>query len=187
MKHTFLYITLILFVLIHLSGCSSQTERHSAQLSGKNKGLETRLPKKDSNSPHYYYMLSRLNNKKSELPEAIFFLKKALDKDPESIFLKKELLNLYLALLFSHHLWPLFAIFPLPTKTKKSRKSWRRPKNPVFRPLKAVFEILASLPNCQNFWVYLFLPYDYHTKKTLKNNNFFLALCIFLHYNNYVN
>jgi tetratricopeptide (TPR) repeat protein len=94
MKHTLLYIILILLILISLSSCGSHTAKHSSQPAG----IETRLPEKDTGSPHYYYMLSQLNNKKSELPEAIYLLKKAIDKDPESIFLKKELINLYLEL-----------------------------------------------------------------------------------------
>jgi len=95
MKHTLIYTTLALSLIFICSCATSSTKKLGHQYQNNEK-LKLALGK-DSESPYYHYMLSRIHNKKNELPQAIDLLKKAIDNNPKSIFLKKEILDLYLA------------------------------------------------------------------------------------------
>ncbi len=95
MKHTFTYIIISLFILLPLFSCSTKTADQGSQPLIIDAQVNSSHQSKELASSYYYYMLSRLHNNK-ELPRAISLLKKAIDKDPSSVFLKKELLNLYL-------------------------------------------------------------------------------------------
>ncbi|MGD8513024.1 MAG: tetratricopeptide repeat protein, partial [Deltaproteobacteria bacterium] len=46
--------------------------------------------------PYYYYTRSRLMRSRGEVGGAIELLREAAERDPDSIFLKKELVQLYL-------------------------------------------------------------------------------------------
>lgn len=89
------YIWVFLTAILFLSGCVP-----GKMLTGP-KGLQGTPPKKivtdDSHlSAAYFYLESRIHDQKNETLEAIASLEKAIGKDPDSAFLKRDLIRFYL-------------------------------------------------------------------------------------------
>ncbi len=89
------YVWVFLSAILFLSGCAQ-----IKQLTGP-KDLQETPPKKivtdDSHlSASYFYLESRIHDQKNETLEAIASLEKAIGKDPDSAFLKRDLIRFYL-------------------------------------------------------------------------------------------
>ncbi len=54
------------------------------------------IPDDSQLSAAYFYLESRTHFKKNKIPQAILSLEKAIEKDPDSAFLKRDLIQLYL-------------------------------------------------------------------------------------------
>lgn len=94
MKKQFVCILLCLVLLISLSGCNQ-----GKTISGPQGPtlLENAALKESQTPAAYFYLEYRLHAQKDEIPEAIASLEKAIEKDLKSAFLKRELIELYLA------------------------------------------------------------------------------------------
>lgn len=92
------YKWLVVFSILLLSGCTqSKILTGPKPPTGAEKADSEKIAKDDSHlSASYFYLESRLHDQKNETLEAIASLEKAIKKDPDSAFLKRELILLYL-------------------------------------------------------------------------------------------
>ena len=93
MKKQSVWFFLSLVLLISISGCSQGKTTSGPQGS---RLLENAARKEAQTSATYFYLESRLHSQKDEIPEAMASLEKAIEKDLKSVFLKRELIGLYL-------------------------------------------------------------------------------------------
>ncbi len=92
MKKT-LSTTLVPFILLALmGGCVRGGHTPPAM----EPPAETTLHEQDNDSAYYFYMQSEIHRQKRMWDKAIFFLLKAIEIDPDSIYLNQELVVLYL-------------------------------------------------------------------------------------------
>ncbi len=96
MKRSLLYIILTPLFLLPFSSCGIKAQNQIQQAPPQKTEKANPVLTITSNSPYYYYMMSRLYHNKNKSAQAISLLKQAISKDPDSIFLKKEMVNLYL-------------------------------------------------------------------------------------------
>jgi len=98
---------LIFLIMVLFLGCRGmagrstsfepQPEHAVTPVAGEINGIRPLDPKAFSDANSYYlYLESQFYRKKGEPERAVFFLELAADRDPESLFLKKELVVLYL-------------------------------------------------------------------------------------------
>jgi tetratricopeptide (TPR) repeat protein len=83
-------LTAIMIVTALAAGCATTTvEEHPA--------LSTEAaPANLSENRYYYFTEAQLQRKKGNLNQAVYYLEKAIELDPTSVYLKKELVFLYL-------------------------------------------------------------------------------------------
>jgi len=85
----FLFIWACLFLCI-MTGCAAFQKSGSP-------APENRWPEiSQSENQYYYYTAAQFQKQKGDIDNAIFYMKMAIQKDPESSFLKKELAYLYM-------------------------------------------------------------------------------------------
>jgi len=84
----------LLLFLLALAGCTAGPPSGKAPLEPQVK--EDRISSGASDSPYFNYIKSKLHKKNSEIDKAIAAMDKAVKNDPGSVYLKKELISLYL-------------------------------------------------------------------------------------------
>ncbi|MFC1856646.1 tetratricopeptide repeat protein [Thermodesulfobacteriota bacterium] len=88
--NNFIYILTILSGIFFLtSGCTGTPKQAPIKYQDPVVYLE-------NESPYYYFTEAQLHQKRGNLDKAIFFLKKAIENDPEAAILLKELATFYL-------------------------------------------------------------------------------------------
>ncbi|MCP3941375.1 MAG: tetratricopeptide repeat protein [Desulfobacteraceae bacterium] len=95
MQTQFIWIFLFISSILSISGCNPgktiSSPQSLSETSPKNTALEeSQLP------ATYFYLESRIHTQNNEIAQAVISLKKAIKKDPDSVFLKRELIRLYL-------------------------------------------------------------------------------------------
>ncbi|MFO7748554.1 MAG: tetratricopeptide repeat protein [Desulfobacteraceae bacterium] len=85
---------LLLLFLLALAGCSAGPP--PGKTAGENQVTEDRVSSGASDSPYFNYIKSEQHKKNSEIDKAIVAMDKAVKNDPGSVYLKKELISLYL-------------------------------------------------------------------------------------------
>ena len=83
---------ILLIIVIMVSGCASG--RNPSRSEQMIKTVDNTVPAEQSS--YYHYTKSELLKQKGDFDKAIISLKKAIKDDPGSVFLKKELISLYL-------------------------------------------------------------------------------------------
>jgi tetratricopeptide (TPR) repeat protein len=92
MKPNIKKLTTIIFMIFLFYGCGMKTKATQ----------ETRQPDKQSasffksNGKYYYFTEAQIQKKRGNYSEAVKYIQKAIERDPESIYLHKELTILYL-------------------------------------------------------------------------------------------
>ncbi len=90
-----LRLPVIIAIIVFISACASST-------GGKNPndviktGFLRHSPSTDNGDRYFYFLEAQLSKKRGNLDNSVSFLKKAIDKDPDSFFLRKELAAIYL-------------------------------------------------------------------------------------------
>ncbi len=101
MKRYLFYILLVLIGVFWIGGCQagSQKERAArpAHAAHENEDAFSDIGSDALQSPYYHYMKARFCLGENDPDKAAELLKKAIDLDPESLFLKKELVSLYVS------------------------------------------------------------------------------------------
>jgi tetratricopeptide (TPR) repeat protein len=82
-----------LIILVIMGGC---TQGVHTKIPAMEPPAETTVHGQENNSAYYFYMQSEIYRQKKMWNKAIFFLIKALENDPDSIYLNQELVVLYL-------------------------------------------------------------------------------------------
>ena len=95
MKSKLLNLIIAVMVILVFSGCFPY--KKAAQPLGKNLD-ETATDSLAPESRYYYFTESQLERKKGNLDKAIKHLNKAIEIDPESLYMQRELAILYLQL-----------------------------------------------------------------------------------------
>ena len=86
-------LIIVIMVLLFFCGCS--LEKKVSPLN-KRQVKDTGTGAVESGNSYYDFMVAQLNRKKGDLERAILYLNKAIQKDPESSYLKLELAMVYL-------------------------------------------------------------------------------------------
>jgi len=90
MKSSYLNLTIVIMVVLLFTGCSYFKD---ITPTGDEKVASTK-----PESRYYYFTESQLERKKGNLDMAIKHLNKAIEIDPESLYMQRELAILYLQL-----------------------------------------------------------------------------------------
>jgi tetratricopeptide (TPR) repeat protein len=91
MKKQSIWIFLFLASILSISGCNQGKRVSPPQDSPEKTALE-----ESQLTAKYFYLESRIHTQKDEIPQAIESLEKAIEKNSNSSFLKRELIRLYL-------------------------------------------------------------------------------------------
>ncbi len=95
MKKTILPVTIVALAISFFSGCMAN--KQAIPVSKKKPDQKHTTVSQPGNS-YYYYMESQLQEKKGDIDKAIRSLKKAIQTNPDSLYLRKELAIFYLQL-----------------------------------------------------------------------------------------
>ncbi len=93
MKDIIIKLAIFFMVILFFSGCALNKKAAPIAHEKSNEKISNSYK---SESGYYYFIEAQLQKKKSNLSEAINYLIKAIEKDPESLYLKRELAILYL-------------------------------------------------------------------------------------------
>ncbi len=93
MKSTFSIQTILMMVFLFLSACGLVPETTPPPKAAPVKRIAVQ-PRTDNQ--YYHYTEAQLHSKSGKLDQAIFHMSQAINQDPTSAFLKKELARLYL-------------------------------------------------------------------------------------------
>lgn len=83
-------LPILLAAAFMISGCGAGVAR------GPEPGSGMMIDDNAENSPYYNYTRAELHKEKGEMDLSLTYLKKALELDPESVFLQKEMIGAYL-------------------------------------------------------------------------------------------
>ena len=89
MKLLRLAVTIQLVVVFFIGGCTSNSTPKRPPLFG-------RTVEDQTGNQYYYFTEAQIQRKKGNLPKAIELLKQAIEMDPDSLYLKRELATVYL-------------------------------------------------------------------------------------------
>ena len=89
------FVCILFLLILTLSGCVQVKDMESPQGS-KGPLVDPDIPDDSQLSSAYFYLESRTHAKNNEIPQAIASLEKAIEKDTDSTFLKRDLIQLYL-------------------------------------------------------------------------------------------
>ena len=93
MKKHFFILTISIMMLFNISGCVQSKKNTTAPLKDSENG---EVADSLAENSYYYYIKAQLQLSLSNLDKASFYMEEAIKSDPESIFLKKELINIFL-------------------------------------------------------------------------------------------
>ncbi len=96
MKKQSIWIFLIIASILSVSGCNQGKIISSPQGSEGFTTLETVALENSQLPATYFYLESRIHAQRNEIPQAIASLEKAIERDGESAFLKRDLIRFYL-------------------------------------------------------------------------------------------
>ncbi|MDD4071168.1 MAG: tetratricopeptide repeat protein [Desulfobacterales bacterium] len=88
MKTLIMLMTMML-ISLQITSCTANKSQYSPV-------RKTALPAYESDRPYYDFIMSQLQLKTRDLDNALMSLKKAVEKDPESVVLKRELALVYI-------------------------------------------------------------------------------------------
>ena len=89
MKATFMKLAILFVVIFFFTGCAAQKKPVPAK-------YEKPVVSPEPGNRYYYFTEAQLQKKKGNLDNAIQYLRKSIEIDPESSYLLKELATLYL-------------------------------------------------------------------------------------------
>ncbi len=92
MKNNIVFYSICTLIVILFSGCAAAPDKAYLQAPAH---TYTSTISSDS-SPYYYYLKAELLKQRNEFAESVNALEKAIKNDPDSAFLKKEMISLYL-------------------------------------------------------------------------------------------
>lgn len=93
-KNLLLHFALVA-MLLTLAGCAAQSANHGFPAKGfGSAGLSKQTPDKPENA-FFFYTESQFRKNKGDLEGALAALKSAMEKDPDSLYLKRELVQIY--------------------------------------------------------------------------------------------
>ncbi len=93
MKSVYKNVLILIAIMFFVNGCTSLLNMTGKKTIDKETGVKRFAEKKVGK--YYYFTQSHIKRKKGDLEQAVLFMKKAVEIDTASIYLKKELAALY--------------------------------------------------------------------------------------------